>query len=67
MDCGNGAVDAVVASTCNIGSDSCGVDLISKTWRKLTNNQFPGETKCSVKLSNRNPIAGIIVFNPTFH
>ncbi|KAK4015612.1 hypothetical protein OUZ56_030587 [Daphnia magna] len=28
IDCGNGPVDAVVASTCNLNSDSCGVDMI---------------------------------------
>jgi len=61
VNCGFGAVDAVVASTCDIGdtrSDACGVDLIGKTWRKLTNNQSPGITKCSVTLSKKNPIAG---------
>ena len=58
VNCGHGAVDAVVASTCNIGSSLCGVDLIGKTWRKLTNNQPPGIAQCSVALSNKNPIAG---------
>ena len=42
LNCGNGTVDAVVADTCGIGSTACGVDLIGKTWRKLTNNQPPG-------------------------
>jgi hypothetical protein len=58
VDCGKGSVNAVVASTCNLGSGSCGVDLIGKTWRTLTGNQSPGETQCQVSLSTQNPIDG---------
>ncbi len=58
VDCGNGPVDAVVASTCNLNSNSCGVDLIGKTWRRATGNQPPGVRDCSVTLTNRNPING---------
>lgn len=56
VDCGNGVVSAVVVSTCNLGSDSCGVDLIAKTWNKATNNASPGIASCSVKLSTKNPL-----------
>jgi len=59
LNCGHGAVDALVVSTCGIGSTSCGLDLIGKTWRKLTNNQEPGIAQCNVTLSKRNPIEGI--------
>ena len=58
IDCGNGAVDAVVASTCNLNSDSCGVDMIGKTWRRATANKPPGEVSCSVALTNTNPMRG---------
>uniref|UniRef100_A0A0P5KGU7 Uncharacterized protein n=2 Tax=Daphnia magna TaxID=35525 RepID=A0A0P5KGU7_9CRUS len=58
IDCGNGPVDAVVASTCNLNSDSCGVDMIGKTWRQATANKPPGIVDCSVSLTNRNPIRG---------
>lgn len=58
INCGNGDVDAVVVSTCNIGSDTCGVDMIAKTWNTATNNASPGIANCSVALSNKNPIAG---------
>jgi hypothetical protein len=58
IDCGNGPVDAVVASTCNLNSDSCGVDMIGKTWRRATSNKTPGIVDCSVSLTNRNPING---------
>ena len=56
VDCGNGPVDAVVASTCNLNSNSCGVDMIGKTWRQVTGNASPGVVDCSVSLTNRNPI-----------
>lgn len=58
INCGNGDVDAVVVSTCNIGSTTCGVDMIAKTWNKATNNASPGIADCTVVLSNKNPIAG---------
>ena len=58
VDCGNGPVDAVVASTCNLNSNSCGVDLIRKTWNKATGNKSPGVVNCRVSLTNRNPING---------
>lgn len=53
VDCGNGPVDAVVASTCNLGSASCGVDLIGKTWRQATGGKPPGEVKTTVIHSSR--------------
>ena len=58
LNCCNGTVYAVVVNTCGIGSTACGVDLIGKTWRKLTNNQLPCVAQCSVTLSKKNPIAG---------
>ncbi|XP_046438937.1 uncharacterized protein LOC124190356 [Daphnia pulex] len=58
IDCGNGPIDAVVASTCNLNSDSCGVDMIGKTWRRATSNKPPGIVDCSVSLTNRNPLNG---------
>jgi hypothetical protein len=58
IDCGNGPIDAVVASTCNLNSDSCGVDMIGKTWRRATSNKSPGIVDCSVSLTNRNPLNG---------
>ena len=58
VDCGRGAVNAVVASTCNLGSSSCGVDLIQKTWNKATGNQSPGIAECKVALTKQNPMAG---------
>ena len=62
MDCGFGAVDAVITSSCNIGNTSCGVELLGRTWRRLTNNQLINSSntaQCSVRLSTRNPIEGI--------
>jgi hypothetical protein len=58
VNCGNGAVNTVVASTCNLGSTSCGVDLIGNTWRTSTANQSPGTRLCQVALTNINPIQG---------
>ena len=58
VDCGHGVVNAVVASTCNLGSTSCGVDLIGSTWRKATANQSPGVTQCNVALTKINPMQG---------
>ena len=59
VDCGRGStVNAVVASTCNLGSATCGVDLIGKTWRTVTSNQSPGTAQCKVSLTNINPMQG---------
>lgn len=59
VDCGHGPVDAVVASTCNLGSPSCGVDLIGKTWRRVSAGRSPGIVEnCLVTLTNRNPLSG---------
>jgi len=55
IDCGHGALDVVITNS-NIGG---GLDLYSKSaWPKLTDNASPGETKCSVQLSSRNPLSG---------
>jgi len=56
VDCGNGPVDAVVASTCNLNTPPCGLDLIGKSWRRATSNQRPGIVKCRVSLTNKNPL-----------
>ncbi len=65
VDCGFGAIDAVITNSCNIGNTStCGVQLLGRTWRRLTNNQlivsFNTAAHCSVRLSTRNPIEGIL-------
>jgi len=57
IQCGGGQyVEAVVASTCNLGSDSCGVDLVASTWNKATGNQPPGVASCTVNLVSTNPL-----------
>lgn len=68
VNCGGGEVEAVVASTCNLGSGSCGVDLISKTWNIATGNKQPGIESCSVQLTKTNPLKGngpVCYFRPT--
>lgn len=52
-DCGHGAIDIIVTNS-NLGG---GLDLYASTWKRLTNNLPPGKTKCSVKLSSRNPMS----------
>ncbi|KAI8807034.1 hypothetical protein BJ742DRAFT_854659 [Cladochytrium replicatum] len=54
---GRRTVNAIIASTCNIGSTSCGVDMIAKTWNAATNNASPGITSCTVSNSTVNPIS----------
>lgn len=56
VNCGGSYVEAVVASTCNLGSDSCGVDLVESTWKKATGNKPPGVVSCSVSLVKKNPL-----------
>jgi len=58
VDCGGTAVEAVVASTCNLGSGSCGVDMITPTWNIATGNKPPGVASCSVQLTQTNPLSG---------
>jgi hypothetical protein len=58
IDCGNGAIEAVVVDTCDLNSGACGVDMIGKTWRKATSNKPTGIVSCSVSLTNRNPLRG---------
>eukprot|EP00122_Pirum_gemmata_P003021 Pgem_evm1s2731 len=58
INCGGPDVLAVVASTCNLGNDDCGVDMIGRTWAKATNNKPPGETSCSVTLTTTNAMPG---------
>jgi len=67
VNCGGNTVEAVVASTCNLGSGSCGVDLITKTWNTATGNKPPGEAQCTVDLSTTNPLddgAPVCYFRP---
>ena len=55
IDCGNGALDIIVTNS-NYGG---GLDLYSETtWPTATNNQPPGEARCSVQLTDRNPLSG---------
>lgn len=57
IDCGHGVVRAVVASICNIGSGTCGVDMIRKTWNKATGNRTTRQAvTCNVTLSKMNPL-----------
>ena len=57
VDCGNGVVNAVVASKC-ISGTKCGVDLIGQTWKKATGNLTSGIAQCRVALTKINPIRG---------
>jgi len=52
VDCGRGSLDIIINNS-NLGG---GLDLYGSTWDRLTNNQPPGQTKCSVKLSTRNAL-----------
>lgn len=68
INCGGSPVEAVVASTCNLGSDTCGVDLISKTWNVATGNKQPGIETCRVELTKTSPLNGggpLCYFRPT--
>ncbi|KAJ1558637.1 hypothetical protein HK096_008530, partial [Nowakowskiella sp. JEL0078] len=58
VNCGKNSVNAVVASTCNIGSTSCGIDLIQRTWKITTGNKPPGISSCTVSLTTLNPFTG---------
>lgn len=51
INCGGETAKAVVASVCNKGSATCGVDLIRATWDKVTGDQPPGITYCAVELT----------------
>lgn len=42
VNCGDSYVEAVVVSTCNLSSDTCGVDLVGSTWNKATGDKAPG-------------------------
>eukprot|EP00122_Pirum_gemmata_P005560 Pgem_evm1s5068 len=57
VNCGGDSVDAVVASTCDIGSTNCGVDMIRKTW-DIATTISPGIATCSISLTARNPMPG---------
>ncbi|CAF0889506.1 unnamed protein product [Brachionus calyciflorus] len=50
INCGNGDLDIIVTNS-NLGG---GLDLYGSTWDLATNRKPPGETNCSVKLTNRN-------------
>ncbi len=55
IDCGHGSLEIIVTNS-NYGG---GLDLYSETtWPQATNNQPPGEARCSVVLTGRNPISG---------
>ncbi|KAJ3379567.1 hypothetical protein HDU84_006544 [Entophlyctis sp. JEL0112] len=68
IDCGSGAVNAVVASTCNLGQGNCGIDMITSTWNAATANAAFGSTSCSVSLTSANPLPGtdaVCYYRPT--
>lgn len=56
INCGGQSVQAIVADICALGSDTCGIDMILRTWNTLTNNAPPGVTTCNVDLSRTNPL-----------
>ncbi|KAJ1557086.1 hypothetical protein HK096_009172, partial [Nowakowskiella sp. JEL0078] len=58
VNCGGQSVNAVVASTCNFGTTTCGVDLIKRTWNYATGNKSPGVASCTVSLTSINPLPG---------
>ncbi|KAJ3340961.1 hypothetical protein HDU83_006835 [Entophlyctis luteolus] len=58
IDCGSGPVNAVVASTCNIGQGNCGIDMITSTWNAATANAAFGVASCSVSLTSMNVLPG---------
>jgi hypothetical protein len=64
---GPAAFPAVIVSTCNLGSTSCGIDMIGRTWSKATGGASPGETSCEVSLSKKNPltVSGPVCFHRT--
>mmetsp|Transcript_22314 Transcript_22314/g.27575 ORF Transcript_22314/g.27575 Transcript_22314/m.27575 type:complete len:195 (-) Transcript_22314:162-746(-) len=47
LNCGGEKIDAVVASSCNIGAGNCGVDLVGDAWDKATGGKPPGVVYCS--------------------
>lgn len=57
-DGGGASFPAVIASTCNIGSGTCGIDMIDRTWSKATGGASPGVTSCTVALSTAPLMAG---------
>lgn len=54
VDCGHGSLDVIINNS-NLGG---GLDLYASSWDVLTNQQPPGETRCSVELSSQNAING---------
>jgi len=58
VDCGGTPTVAVVASVCNIGDHSCGVDMITNTWNPATGNAPYGEVTCKLSLTADNALSG---------
>lgn len=56
INCGGQSVQAIVADICSVGTNTCGIDMILRTWNTLTNNASPGVTQCSVEMSSKNPL-----------
>lgn len=54
VDCGHGTLDVIINNS-NLGG---GLDLYGSSWDQLTDNQPPGETRCSVVLSSQNAMSG---------
>jgi len=58
VNCGHGPVKAIIASSCNQGTPSCGVDMVGRTWKKATNGKIPGISPCTVKLLKQRVMKG---------
>ncbi|KAL7527104.1 hypothetical protein ACHAWF_002039 [Thalassiosira exigua] len=57
----NATIDAVIASTCDIGdrsADACGLDLVQNAWDAATDGVNPGTEYCKVQLTDSKPISG---------
>eukprot|EP00122_Pirum_gemmata_P020578 Pgem_evm1s19232 len=57
INCGYGDVEAVIASTCDVGKTTCGVDMVLSTWNTATNNMSPGQALCNVTFTDTNPMS----------
>eukprot|EP00475_Leptophrys_vorax_P036618 TRINITY_DN6220_c0_g1_i1.p1 TRINITY_DN6220_c0_g1~~TRINITY_DN6220_c0_g1_i1.p1 ORF type:complete len:320 (+),score=50.36 TRINITY_DN6220_c0_g1_i1:236-1195(+) len=58
LNCGGSEVDAIVTSSCDVGSLSCGLDMIAKTWNATTGGQPYGVASCTMSLTCSYPMGG---------
>ena len=58
INCGGPDIQAIVASSCNLGAMNCGIDMIAPTWNVATGGAPPGIGSCSVRLSTVRPMGG---------